>query len=298
MYKTKGSVAVLVGGASFGILSTFVKKAYQQGYSLAEVTGIQAFLGLFLLWLAWWVITSLKPSSSNYSVQHPTPKYKIVFAGISTGAVSILYYKCIEIVPASLAIILLMQYIWIGQIIEFLFFKLKPQLNQLLTILFVLVGTILATGALEHPISYFPLSGIIYGLLAATAYSIFIIVNGRVGNEYHPLQKSALMITGAFLLVFVTLRPWSLLSEDTFVDLLYYGIPLAIFGTVAPPLLFAYGMPRTGYSLGAVLSTIELPVAVFMSYLVLQESVSWIKWIGVVLIIVTIVWKNTRSKSQ
>jgi len=192
----------------------------------------------------------------------------------------------------------LMQYIWIGQIIEFLFFKVKPQLNQLLTILFVLAGTVLATGALEHPISYFSLSGIIYGLLAATAYSIFIIVNGRVGNDYPPLQKSALMITGAFLLVIVTLRPWSLLCGGTFIDLLYYGVPLAIFGTVVPPLLFAYGMPRTGYSLGAVLSTIELPIAVFMTYLILQESVSWIKWIGVLLIIATIAWKNTQSKNQ
>ncbi|MGO1816138.1 MAG: EamA family transporter, partial [Sphingobacterium sp.] len=131
---------------------------------------------------------------------------------------------------------------------------------------------------------------------AATAYSVFIIVNGRVGNEYPALQKSALMITGAFLLIFVTLRPWSLLEIGIFMDILPYGMPLAIFGTVLPPLLFAYGMPRTGYSLGAVLSTVELPVAVFMSYLILQESVSGIKWIGVVLILATIVWKNKASK--
>ncbi|MGO1597611.1 MAG: EamA family transporter [Sphingobacterium sp.] len=295
MYKTKGTVAVLIGAASFGILSTFVKKAYQQGYSLGEVTGAQAIIGLLLLWTAWGVVSSFKAADPR-PTKFPTPKYKIILSGISTGAVSILYYKSIEILPASLAIILLMQYIWIGQIIELLFFKVKPQLSQVLTIVLVLAGTVLATGALEHPISYFPLTGIVYGVLAATAYSVFIIVNGRVGNEYPALQKSALMITGAFLLIFVTLRPWSLLEIGIFMDILPYGMPLAIFGTVLPPLLFAYGMPRTGYSLGAVLSTVELPVAVFMSYLILQESVSGIKWIGVVLILATIVWKNKASK--
>ena len=280
MYKTKGTVAVLIGAASFGILSTFVKKAYQQGYSLGEVTGAQAIIGLLLLWTAWGVVSSFKAADPR-PTKFPTPKYKIILSGISTGAVSILYYKSIEILPASLAIILLMQYIWIGQIIELLFFKVKPQLSQVLTIVLVLAGTVLATGALEHPISYFPLTGIVYG---------------RVGNEYPALQKSALMITGAFLLIFVTLRPWSLLEIGIFMDILPYGMPLAIFGTVLPPLLFAYGMPRTGYSLGAVLSTVELPVAVFMSYLILQESVSGIKWIGVVLILATIVWKNKASK--
>lgn len=294
MYKMKGSIAVLIGAASFGVLSTFVKKAYQQGFSLAEVTGIQAGLGLLFLWFVW-LILRLLPHTSKHHSKRLTSPYTIILSGISTGAVSMLYYKSIELVPASLAIILLMQYIWIGQLIELLWFKSKPNRADIMMVGLVLIGTVLATGALEHPISYFSPAGIVYGLLAATAYSIFIIVNGRVGNDYPPVQKSALMITGAFLLIIVVLRPWSLLSAPVFYGILQYGLLLALFGTVLPPLLFAYGMPRTGYSLGAVLSTIELPVAVIMSYWVLLEPVSWIKWLGVAIILGTIVWKNQRA---
>lgn len=103
------------------------------------------------------------------------------------------------------------------------------------------------------------------------------------------------MITGAFLFIIIVLQPWSLLSAPVFYGILKYGLLLALFGTVLPPLLFAYGMPRTGYSLGAVLSTIELPVAVVMSYWILLEPVSWIKWLGVAIILGTIVWKNRRA---
>lgn len=289
MNKTKGAIAVFIGAASFGILSTFVKKAYEQGYTLGEVTGIQALLGVIFLWLTWLIIRTKQTSVLS---KPKSPIWKIFLSGISTGMVSILYYKCVELVPASLAIVLLMQYIWIGQIIELIFFKVRPQMSQIIVIICILAGTLLATGLIEEPLDSFSLIGIGYGLLAATAYSIFMIVNGRVGNDYPPVQKSAIMITGALVLILITLRPFSLFSTETFIGILPYGLLLSLFGTVLPPLLFAYGMPKTGYSLGAVLSAVELPVAVCMSYLVLHESVSWIKWLGVLFILLTIFWKN------
>lgn len=289
MNKSKGAIAVFLGAASFGILSTFVKKAYEQGYSLGEVTGIQAFLGALFLWIIW-IFASRSKSQQKYP--SISPKWKIILSGISTGTVSILYYKSVQLVPASLAIVLLMQYIWIGQLIEFIFFKVKPSIGQIIGIVGILGGTILATGLLEEPLSSFSVPGIIFGLLAATAYSIFMIVNGRVGTDYPPIQKSALMITGAFILIAITLQPFTLLNSEVFLGILPYGLLLAFFGTVIPPLLFAYGLPSVGYSLGAVLSAVELPVAVCMSYLILHEPVSWLKWLGVAFILLIIVWKN------
>ena len=296
MNKTKGAIAVFLGAASFGILSTFVKKAYQHGFNLGEVTGIQALLGVIFLWLTWAIVKNKHTKNDQENLK--SPKWKIILSGVSTGMVSILYYKCVELVPASLAIVLLMQYIWIGQIIELLFFKVKPQLSQIIVIICILAGTVLATGMIEEPLESFSIVGIGYGLLAATAYSIFMIVNGRVGNDYPPVQKSALMITGALILIFITLQPISLFNPEIFLGILPYGLLLSLFGTVIPPLLYAYGMPKTGYSLGAVLSAVELPVAVCMSYLVLNESVTWIKWLGVIFILLTIFWKNNLKTNS
>jgi drug/metabolite transporter (DMT)-like permease len=244
-----------------------------------------------------WAIVKNK-HTKNEQENLKSPKWKIILSGVSTGMVSILYYKCVELVPASLAIVLLMQYIWIGQIIELLFFKVKPQLSQIIVIICILAGTVLATGMIEEPLESFSIVGIGYGLLAATAYSIFMIVNGRVGNDYPPVQKSALMITGALILIFITLQPISLFNPEIFLGILPYGLLLSLFGTVIPPLLYAYGMPKTGYSLGAVLSAVELPVAVCMSYLVLNESVTWIKWLGVFFILLTIFWKNNLKTNS
>ena len=297
MKKKQGAIAVFLGATSFGILSTFVKLAYEEGFSLAEVTGIQAAFGAMILWLLWLMLKRKVSTKDNQEITQPkTATWKVIASGACTGLVSILYYKSVQLVPASIAIVLLMQYIWIGQLLELFIFKTKPTFQQILLIICILGGTVLATGLLEDPIESFSLEGMIYGILAATAYALFIILSGRIGNDYHSLHKSALMITGALLLIIIVLQPISLLQFQTLQQISIYGIILAVFGTVIPPLLFAYGMPKTGYSLGAVLSAVELPVAVSMSYFVLNESVSWLKWAGVVFILICIIWKNSAKK--
>lgn len=296
MNKFKGLIAVFLGAASFGILSTFVKKAYGEGFNLGEVTGVQALFGMVFLWVLLGVVVLF---NKGYLKKYPatTPTWKMILSGTATGAVSILYYKSVSLVPASLAIVLLMQYIWIGQLIEFVVFKERPSKKTLIGIAVILASTLLATGLLEKEIQDISLLGIFYGLAAATAYATIIIVNGRVGNDYAPLHKGALMVTGAVILVFVLLQPFSIFQSS--MDSLWnYGLLLAFFGTVLPPVLFAYGMPKTGVSLGSILSAVELPVAVCMAYFVLHEYVSPLQFFGVVLILAVVVYINTQTKKD
>ncbi|WP_286767036.1 MULTISPECIES: EamA family transporter [Sphingobacterium] len=296
MEKLKGALAVFFGASSFGILSTFVKKAYGKGLNLGEVTGIQVLFGMLILWLIY-IIIKLFSAKSFHSSSKKSSWIKILISGTSTGLVSILYYKCVQLVPASLAIVLLMQYIWIGVLIEFIFFKAKPSKNNLIGIGIVLIATLLATGLLEKGLQQLNLTGVLFGLLAATAYSVFMIVNGRVGNDYHPIQKSAIMVTGACIMVFTLFPPAYLWNGQFDGNFLYFGLILSLFGTVIPPLLFAYGLPKTGFSLGGILSSAELPVATCMSFFILHESVSTIQWLGVLLILGTVIWLNAAKSS-
>src|SRR5690606_8933484 len=205
--KIKGVVAVVLGAASFGILSTFVKKAYEQGFTLGEVTGIQSLFGLLILWL---LIGILLLTNKNYFARYSatSPRWQIIISGLSTGAVSILYYKSVQLVPASLAIILLLQYIWIGQLIECIFFGTRISRRETIGIAAIVLSAVLVTGLLGDDVLVVGIAGIGYGLLAETAYALFIVVSGRVGNDHPPLQKSALLIVGAFLLILIVLQPF------------------------------------------------------------------------------------------
>lgn len=297
MEKVRGIIAVFIGAASFGILSTFVKKAYKAGFTLGEVTGVQALFGMLILWL---ILLVIYLSSRKYFRRYPgsSSRWTILLSGVSTGAVSLLYYKCVQLVPASLAIVLLMQYIWIGQLIEFTVFKERPTRRNIIGIVVILLATILATGLLEQDLRSLDMIGIIYGMLAATAYAVFIIVNGRVGNDHPPLQKSAYMVSGACIFIFILLQPFSLLEIDTLSRIGPYGLLLSVFGTVLPPVMFAYGMPKIGVSLGSILSSVELPVAVSMSYYILHEHVSPLQFVGVICILIVVVVLNLPKQQN
>lgn len=296
MKNLQGALAVFIGAASFGVLSTFVKKAYSAGFSLGEVTGVQALLGMLILWIIFLLKKITKVNLDKYP--RKTASWKIMLAGISTGVVSVLYYKCVQLVPASIAIVLLMQFIWISAFVNYILFKHTPSKKQRIGIILILIATLFATGALESNIHEISTLGIVYGLLAALAYSIFIIVNGKVGNDYPPVQKSALMVTGACILIFILLQPISLVQVTIDPQIYTYGILLAVFGTVLPPFLFAYGMPKIDIALGSILSAVELPVAVAMSYFVLHENVSILQWFGVAFILAVVVWINYKKNSK
>ncbi|MFI5450931.1 EamA family transporter [Pedobacter sp. UC225_61] len=290
----KGIILVLFGACSFGILSTFVKLAYAEGYSLGDVTGTQALFGAIVLWLLYFVQTKTQVKEQKKPVIK-THWLKLIGAGFFTGLVSITYYQCVKLVPASVAIILLMQFVWISVLLELFIYKKKPNRNQVLAILLVLGGTVLASGLTETKITGFNILGIAYGMLAALFYAAFLMLNGKLGNEYPPLKKSALMITGACLLIFAILPPTFLINGALAGNLLKWGIILAIFGTVIPPLCFSSGIPKAGLTLSSILSSVELPVAVSMSALVLHEDISWIRWLGVVIILSAMILPNLEN---
>lgn len=290
----KGILLVLFGACSFGILSTFVKLAYKEGYTLGDVTGTQALFGVILLWSIYFI------QRKTQSKDQPKPVIKthwlkLLLAGTFTGLVSLTYYQCVKLIPASVAIILLMQFVWLSSLLEFIFFKKKPSKLQILAIIFILVGTVAASGYFENSGGELSLLGIGYGLVAALCYAIFLLLNGNLGNEYPPIQKSALMITGACILIFIVLPPNFLLNGALGGSLFKWGLILAIFGTVIPPLCFASGIPKIGLTLSSILSSAELPVAVSMSALVLHEQVSFIRWIGVLIILSSMILPNLEN---
>ncbi len=283
---------VFLGACSFGILSTFVKLAYKEGFTLGDVTGTQVFFGLIFLWVMVLLRQLLGSKSSSTSFRE---KLQLAALGTSTGLVSIFYYKCVQTVPASIAILLLMQFTWMSLLLDAITKRKLPKASQVSMVILVLLGTCLAGRLFSSELPSFDWAGIGYGMLAALSYTIFLAVNGKAGNNMHPINKSAILLTGATVLIFSVFPPVFLVNGALLNGLFKWGLVLAVFGTVLPPILFAYGIPKTGLRLTAILSAAELPVAVLMSWLVLQEDVWPVQWLGVAFILMAIVVANWNA---
>lgn len=287
----KGILLVLLGACSFGILSTIVKTGYQHGFTLGELCSIQAGYGMLALWIIHFI--SGRPMAGLKDRQART----CLILGSSTGLVSITYYQSVQYIPASVAIILLMQFTWMSMLAEWIIYKKKPTPVQWLAVVFILGGTLLAGGVFnqgEHPLNW---AGIGFGMLAAMCYTVFIVISGRIGASLGPVLKSAWIVTGAFVIITLLFPPLYLLNGRlTGSGLWAWGIPLAAFGTVLPPFLFSKGMPQTGVSLGAILSAAELPVAVMAATIFLHEPISALQITGVIIILGAIAMANLKRR--
>lgn len=282
------ALIVFLGGCCLGILSTFVKLAYAAGYSMVEVTGSQVLVGTVIIW----VVSFLSRKKKLHVIQ----TLKLVLAGIPMGLTGLLYYQSLQTLEASLAIICLFQFIWIGTLIEWIFYKKRPSSGKVFSIMILLSGSVLAADVFGGSVVSISLQGVLWGVFAALTFAIFIFLSGIIGKDTPAIQKSALLSTGGLIVTFTLFPPLFLLDLQTVIGMAPYGLILGIFGVVLPPLLFSIGMPHVGPGLGTILTASELPVAVTMSALVLSEHISGYQWLGVMLILGGIMIGNMKQK--
>lgn len=295
-------LSVLLGAMSYGILSTLVVTTYDRGYELGEVVGSQMLIGVILTWgLA--IFTKRREKrkemtgarNRNPSVVGTTPskltwkqRLLLMAAGTPSAITGLMYYESLRYIPASLAIILLFQFTWIGVLIQAVSQRKRPNGVMFLTLIILFGGTLLAAGIAEQGAARFNLIGVMLGLLSAVSYSLFILFSGKVVPSVHPAYRSVWMLTGGMILVFILFPPHFLLDGQLWGDLLLFGFLLGLFGAFIPPVLFAIGVPHIGGGMAGILSASELPVAVLLSSLVLHEQVSTLQWTGVALVLMGI----------
>jgi len=139
--------------------------------------------------------------------------------------------------------------------------------------------------------------GIMWGMLAAASFTTTMFTANRVATNISSAQRSLYMLLGGAIIVF----SFSIATQITpfnFDIFLKWGIVLALFGTIIPPMLMNAGFPLTGIGLGSIVSALELPVSVMMAFVLLNEDVKPIQWFGIVLIIIAIVIMNVNFKRK
>ena len=288
----KGVFLVGLGATSYGMLATFVKIAYGEGFTTPEVTIAQFVYGITGMLL----ITMFQKSKKGNDVAKASTKNisQLMLAGTSLGMTSIFYYLAVKYIPVSIAIVLLMQTVWMGVLFEMILEKKRPSTQKIISVLIVLFGTALATNLIQSKVAL-DWRGIALGLLAAASFTTTMFTANRVATHISSAQRSLYMLLGGAVIV----TGFAIATQNTpfnFEIFMKWGIVLALFGTIIPPLLFNAGFPLTGIGLGSIVSALELPVSVLMAYVLLGEKVIFIQWIGIILIILAIVIMNVNVK--
>lgn len=294
----KGVALVALGATSYGMLATFVKLAYKDGFSTAEVTSSQFILGIIgVLFINLFQKIKNKNTGTKANSRNIL---QLMTAGTSMGMTSVFYYLAVKYIPVSIGIVLLMQTVWMGVLLEWFLDKKAPSLQKTIAVFIVIIGTGLAINLFKIDFNdttiNWPL-GLFWGLLAAGSFTTTMFTANKVALEISSAQRSLYMLLGGAIIVF-GFGLYTQTTDFNFDIFAKWGIVLALFGTIIPPMLLNAGFPLSGIGLGSIVSSLELPVSVLMAYFLLKEEILLIQWIGITLIILAIVIMNIQFKMK
>ncbi|WP_246496656.1 EamA family transporter [Chitinophaga varians] len=289
---------VLLGGIMYGTMSSFVKLSYASGYHAAEVSFSLSLSSAVLLG-AVLLLTTGKAGGRRLTGKE---LLSLLIVGGTIGLTNFLYYQSVSYISASLAIVILMQFTWFSLLLEWLIFRQRPGKPELVTILFILVGTVMAGNLLQAGALSFSWKGIALALASSFTYAVYIVANSRVGKGVKWQSKSTLIMVGSTLAIFI-INAQTIVADNHFSEaFLLWAVFLAVVGTTIPTALFAAGIPKIGASTSAILMTIEFPVAVLCAYLVLDEAVSPVQIAGIIVMLAAIsamnYYKSLKTKKE
>ena len=270
---------IVFAASCYGILSTIIKLAIQDGFTAAEAVTSQYFIGFVLALLIFIVVRRSMPKFGG--------GITLLLAGFFTGITGTVYGQAVSYMPASIAVVMLFQFTWIGMLFDCIANRRLPKRIEVISLMFLFGGTIFAAGVIGADISNIPWQGWAWGMASAVSFSSFVMINQRQVKGMD--TETRLLFTSFFaaIVIFFFQSPEIVWNGVLFgKNLWIYGLILGLFGIVIPIYLFSIAVPKVGTGTASILSAMELPVAVTASVILLSETLTFLQVIGILIILI------------
>lgn len=271
---------IVIASSSYGILSTIVKVAMQHGFTSAEAITSQYVFGFFLALILFIATQRTLPKVSKSGA------FMLILAGSLTAITGMVYGESLNYLPASLAVVMLFQFTWIGLFLDCILKKRLPSRLELISLAFLIAGTVLAAGILDVDLSQIAWQGWALGLAAAFSFAAFLQVNSHPVEGITTIGRTFILSIVSLIVISIFLSPEILWNGQLTAGLWKFGLALGLFGIILPILLFSIAAPKVGGALVPILSAMELPVAIIVSVIVLNESLTYLQICGILLVLI------------
>ena len=272
-----GVFLILISGISFGAAAIFARFAYEAGTD--PITLLFLRFGIASICMILMMVVR----------RLPLPRGQILLGLVLMGALgyvgqSFCYFTALTLVSAGLVALLLYLYPAIVTVLAMLILKDPISKWKTLALLFALIGTVLTIG----PVGGGQPLGIVLGLGAAFIYSIYILVGSKITKPGTAIQSSTVIITSAAVVFGVLIAIRGASFPTTFFGW-SSASALALISTVLAIVTFLAGLERVGPINAATLSTIEPVVTVILAALVLSETITLLRIVGGLMIILAVI---------
>jgi len=288
--RLTGAIQVVASAAGYGLLGIFGKRAYGAGLHPGELLALRFLLASAILWL---YVLIARRSTLRMS-------WRQTLACAALGALgyavfTTLYFHALEVLPASLTVLLLYTYPVIVTLGAHWLFRERVTWAQVVALPVVCAGLVMLLWGGE--VWYVKGPAIVLALLTAVFYAAYILASSRLLRSVNPLAAGLYIMTAAAA-AFVLWSPPTLerithLSGDAWVSI----IALALVSTVGAMILFLSGLEKLTSTETSLLSAFEPVTATVAAALVLHESLSVWQVAGGALIIGALIFSTLGRRA-
>ncbi|QRK10459.1 EamA family transporter [Archangium violaceum] len=277
MRRTAGILLILLSGASFGALGIFGRVAYASGANTPTVLFLRFGLAALLL------------GAVMVARRVPLPRGRVLGGLVLLGALgyvgqSLAYFSALKHASAGLTALLLYLFPALVALLSVVVDGERLTRRRVVAVVLALGGTAL-TIDLNGGASP---KGILFGLLSALVYAVYVFTSSRVVGPAGPLASSTVILGSAGVVYGALMAAQGPALPQTPQGWMAVA-GMMLLSTVMAVLTFFAGLERVGPVVASLLSTVEPLVAVLLGALLLSERLSASQGVGGLLILAAVV---------
>jgi len=274
---------VLFAGASWGVMSLFIRRLAAIGFSSLEIAACRSILACLILLC---IVSIVEPKALRLRLKDAWCMFGC--GVISISLFNLNYFYTLQHTTVNIAVTLLYTSPVFVAILSHFFLKEPFGKRNVIALAVVTLGCAMVSGLFSSSdLGTLTPKVFVMGLASGFFYSLFSIFGRFAQNRGY----SSLSITlWAFIfsaVVFLFFMDWphvtSCVSQHPSALLLAVG--LAVISTILPYCTYTEGLKRLPASLAAIIATSEPIIGTLVGLLVFHEALSWDAILGMFLVL-------------
>lgn len=288
--RQRGIFEILASGFCFGFLGLLGKSAFEKGLTPGEFLALRYLLAAAMLAVLVVVQRLVKRTKLFPAIRSLWPGPRVALLSLSLGVLgyavfSSFYFMALARISASMTVILLYLYPVLVSLGGLVFFAERVPLARLPALPLAFVGLALLVW---NDVSIGQPEGLVFGVLAALFYSIYILLSSHWLKANDPFVSTVWIQLGAgVVLAVLHLRSFDV-ALVKFATASIDVILIAFVCSVLAMSLFLSGLLKVKNWEASLLSMAEPITGVAIGVLVLGEVLSILQWAGAILVLLAL----------
>lgn len=285
----KGYIYSIISAILFGTAGIFVKLALKTGLDSISLLTVQYIIAVFIMF----AVALIKERQKLYI--NKGQLFNLAVLGIVGNTfMTIFYYKAFEYLPVAMVTMLLFTYPIMVFIYSIIFGKQKIDRKKISLIFIAFLGCILSLNILSGSFKY-SMKGLIFGLLSAVFYAFMNLYTEKKLEGVDSLSINAYSTLFSLISLLIYKWPAFLFKANVKIDSIFYIIVLALVCEIVPLTLLYTAIKYIGSLKVSIISNLEIPTAMIVSFLILKEQVQFSQIMGAILIVYTVYLIREKS---